>query len=165
MKKRVLLIGNNASVQLAAALAMKNTSGLVRQLEKGSAPAPVVVRDEIHTIDIAGVERRVAVSYSAGRDFHTATAATVFGVPLDKVTKQQRAFAKGLNLRACYLPAIPKEEIPRPCEQQHAYESGLMDAHMGVRLRDISAATIQAHSGWQGESVVCYLNGVADGVL
>ena len=48
-------------------------------------------------------------------------------------------------------------------QQQQAYESGAQDGGMGVSLSQVSARTIQQRSGWDDESVVCYLNGIADG--
>lgn len=50
-----------------------------------------------------------------------------------------------------------------PREQQQAYESGTQDGSMGVPLSQVSARTIQERSGWADESVICYMNGVADG--
>jgi len=59
-------------------------------------------------------------------------------------------------------PVQPPADTPR--EQARAYESGLQDGHMGITLRDVNPRTIQQRSGWSDESVVCYLNGVGDGL-
>jgi DNA polymerase I-like protein with 3'-5' exonuclease and polymerase domains len=41
-------------------------------------------------------------AFNAGADLHKVTAAQVFGVPLDQVTKEQRDFAKRLNFGVVY---------------------------------------------------------------
>lgn len=46
--------------------------------------------------DISG-DRNFIDAFLSGQDFHTTTAAQVFGVPIDQVTHEQRSFAKRLN--------------------------------------------------------------------
>jgi DNA polymerase-1 len=41
-------------------------------------------------------------AFAQGQDIHAATAAAVFGIPLDQVTKEQRSFAKRVNFGIIY---------------------------------------------------------------
>ncbi len=50
---------------------------------------------------IAGDEAMLA-AFRAGQDIHAATAAAIFGVPLEKVTKEQRRHAKAINFGLIY---------------------------------------------------------------
>jgi DNA polymerase-1 len=47
-------------------------------------------------------DRRFIEAFVSGEDFHTATAAQVFGVDPDKITADQRSFAKRLNFGMVY---------------------------------------------------------------
>lgn len=50
-------------------------------------------------------------------------------------------------------------------EQARAYEAGVQDGWMGITLRDVNPATIQQRNGWADESIICYLNGIGDGLV
>lgn len=64
------------------------------------------------TVDYSQVELRIAAhmandqamlaAFRAGQDIHAATAAAIYGVDLDKVTKAQRSRAKGINFGLLY---------------------------------------------------------------
>jgi len=64
------------------------------------------------SVDYSQVELRIAAhmsgdqtmldTFQAGLDIHTATAAAVYGLPLDKVTPEQRRRAKGINFGLIY---------------------------------------------------------------
>ena len=67
---------------------------------------------KILTADYSQIELRIMAEFSQdkafldayrkGIDLHTKTAADVFQVPLDKVTKEQRTVAKTINFGLCY---------------------------------------------------------------
>lgn len=74
-----------------------------------------VPRDENHTllaVDYSQIELRIVASvaqdqgmieaFNAGLDIHTATAAKVFGIEVDEVTKEQRYRAKSVNFGLIY---------------------------------------------------------------
>ncbi len=74
-----------------------------------------IPRDENHVLlaaDYSQIELRIVASvaedegmmeaFKAGLDIHTATAAKVFGVPLEEVTKEQRYKAKSVNFGLIY---------------------------------------------------------------
>lgn len=64
------------------------------------------------SVDYSQVELRIVAhmaddqamlaAFRAGQDIHTATAAAIYGVPLDQVTKDQRRRAKGVNFGLIY---------------------------------------------------------------
>jgi DNA polymerase-1 len=64
------------------------------------------------SVDYSQVELRIAAhmsgdqamleTFRAGLDIHTATAAAVYGIPLEQVTSQQRRRAKGINFGLIY---------------------------------------------------------------
>lgn len=64
------------------------------------------------SVDYSQVELRIVAhmandqamlaAFREGQDIHTATAAAIFGVPLDKVTPTQRSRAKGINFGLIY---------------------------------------------------------------
>lgn len=51
---------------------------------------------------------RFIEAFAAGRDFHSATAAQVFGIDADAITAEQRSFAKRLNFGVVYGLGAPR---------------------------------------------------------
>lgn len=47
-------------------------------------------------------DKALLSAFKAGQDIHAATAAAIFGLPLEKVTKEQRRRAKGINFGLIY---------------------------------------------------------------
>ncbi len=47
-------------------------------------------------------DKTLLEAFAAGLDIHAATAAAVYGIPLDQVTKEQRSFAKRVNFGLIY---------------------------------------------------------------
>lgn len=122
-KRRVLVLGRNAAIQVAAASAMAKDMDNLMAKRHGA----ITLHDEI-LVEMPG-----------------------------SVAKAEKRVFKVLKA------AIPAMEIPRPREQAQAYWAGQQDGQMGIGLRDVSAQAIQERTSWQGESVVCYLNGIIDG--
>jgi DNA polymerase I-like protein with 3'-5' exonuclease and polymerase domains len=79
--------------------------------------------------DIAGDEALLS-AFASGADLHRATAASVFGIPLEAITKQQREAAKGLNYGFVYGMGAEglasRLEIPVPEAQ------GLIDRYFAA---------------------------------
>lgn len=69
-------------------------------------------RNALVSVDYSQVELRIVAhmaddqamldAFRAGQDIHATTAAAVYGVPLDQVTKEQRRRAKGINFGLIY---------------------------------------------------------------
>lgn len=53
-------------------------------------------------IDIAEIEKRMAAHFGEPKDIHTQKAAEIFGVSADKVTPDQRRYAKQINFMENY---------------------------------------------------------------
>lgn len=53
-------------------------------------------------LDISELELRVSATAQAGSDIHRATAAEVFGKPLDEVSGNERRVAKAINFGLMY---------------------------------------------------------------
>ncbi|HNE50226.1 MAG TPA: DNA polymerase I [Chitinophagales bacterium] len=138
-----------------------------------------IPRDEHHTIlsaDYSQIELRIIASISKdenmidafkhGLDIHAATAANVYGIPLQEVTSEQRRHAKMVNFGIIYgisafglaqRLGIPRNEAAALIEQyfdtykgikkymddtiQSARENGYVETLLGRRryLRDINA--------------------------
>lgn len=47
-------------------------------------------------------DRTLLEAFAQGQDIHAATAAAVYGIPLDQITKEQRSFAKRVNFGLIY---------------------------------------------------------------
>ena len=94
--------------------------------------------------DYSQVELRIAAAMSqeqgliqafqAGEDIHAATAAKVFGVPVEEVTRDQRSQAKAVNFGILYgqgafglaeTLGIPRKEAKQIIDAYHAQFSGL----------------------------------------
>jgi len=84
-------------------------SELGRQVRKAFVAEP---GHQLLSVDYSQVELRIVAhmandeamlsTFRAGQDIHTATAAAVYGVPLEKVTKDMRRRAKGINFGLIY---------------------------------------------------------------
>jgi DNA polymerase-1 len=84
-------------------------SELGRQVRKAFVATP---GNQLLSVDYSQVELRIVAhmandeamlsTFRAGLDIHTATAAAVYGVPLDQVTKDMRRRAKGINFGLIY---------------------------------------------------------------
>jgi DNA polymerase-1 len=78
---------------------------------------------QILTADYSQIELRILAevsqdpalmeAYRRRQDLHTQTAAEMFGVPIDLVTKEQRYIAKTINFGLCY-PPISNLLLPSP---------------------------------------------------
>ena len=113
-----------------------------REIRKAFVP-----RDQDHVIvaaDYSQVELRIAAAMSKeqglieafqqGKDIHAATAAKVFGVPLDDVTREQRSQAKAVNFGILYgqgafglaeTLGISRKEAKSIIDAYHAQFAGL----------------------------------------
>jgi DNA polymerase I len=82
---------------------------LGRQVRKAFIPTP---GSTLLSVDYSQVELRIVAhmakdeamqsAFRAGQDIHAATAAAIYGVPLQSVTKDQRRRAKGINFGLIY---------------------------------------------------------------
>ena len=92
-----------------------NLKNIPIRTELGNAVRKAFVADErfdLVSLDYSQIELRIAASlahdsemikiFNAGGDFHQATAAKIFNVPEDKVTKEQRRDAKTINFSVLY---------------------------------------------------------------
>jgi DNA polymerase-1 len=80
-----------------------------RQVRLGFVAAPGNV---LLSVDYSQIELRIVAhmsgdesmldAFRAGQDIHAATAAAIYGVPLDQVTKEQRRHAKAINFGLIY---------------------------------------------------------------
>ena len=57
---------------------------------------------ELRIIAALSEDESMIESFKNGEDIHTATAAKVFGVPLEEVTREQRGNAKAVNFGIIY---------------------------------------------------------------
>ena len=72
-----------------------------------SAPGSVLLSVDYSQIELRIVahmsqDEAMIAAFKAGQDIHAATAAAVYGVPLDQVTKEQRRHAKAINFGLIY---------------------------------------------------------------
>jgi DNA polymerase I len=84
-------------------------SELGRQVRKAFVPTP---GNTLLSVDYSQVELRIVAhmakdeamqaAFQAGQDIHAATAAAIYGVPLQAVNKDQRRRAKGINFGLIY---------------------------------------------------------------
>lgn len=82
---------------------------LGRQVRQAFVAAP---GQQLISIDYSQVELRIAAhmaqdqamlaAFRAGQDIHSATAAAIYGIPLDQVSKEQRRHAKAINFGIIY---------------------------------------------------------------
>ena len=74
-------------------------------------------------------------AFRSGTDIHTATAAQVFGVPTDQVTKQMRSHAKAVNFGIVYgISAFSlAQDIGVPVYEAKAYIETYFERFPGIR--------------------------------
>ncbi|HUG86744.1 MAG TPA: DNA polymerase A family protein, partial [Euzebya sp.] len=64
-------------------------------------------QQELRVLAAVSGDAALTAVFTSGADLHAATAATVFGVPLDKVSEAQRKAAKALNFGLMYGMGAP----------------------------------------------------------
>ena len=98
---------------------------------------------------LSGDEHLIA-AFCEGRDFHAATAARVFGVPVDEVTPQLRSRAKAVNFGIVYgqqaFGLASSLKIPR-AEAQEMIDR-YFEAYPGVRAFLDEAVRLAHERGW-----------------
>ena len=98
---------------------------------------------------LSGDEHLVA-AFNSGADFHAATAARVFGVPVDEVTPQLRSRAKAVNFGIVYgqqaYGLATSLKIPR-AEAQEMIDR-YFDAYPGVRAYLDESVRLAHERGW-----------------
>ncbi len=114
-----------------------------------------VARDENHTLlaaDYSQIELRIIAalseeptmiaSFNNGEDIHKATAAKVFGVPLDEVTREQRSQAKTVNFGIIY--GVSAFGLSRQTTLSRKESKALIDAYYETypKLKDYIASQI-----------------------
>ncbi len=111
----------------------------IRKAFVPSAPDRVLVAADYSQVELRiaaamSGERGLIEAFQQGEDIHAATAAKVFGVGLDEVTRDQRSQAKAVNFGILYgqgafglaeTLGIPRREAKGIIEAYHAQFSGL----------------------------------------
>ncbi len=164
-----------------------------------------VARDENHTLlsaDYSQIELRIIAALSGeenmilafknNEDIHKSTAAKVFNVPLDEVTKEQRSNAKTVNfgiiygvsafglsnqtalsrkeaaeLIDAYYATYPKLKTYMSGQVDFARENGFVQTVLGRRryLKDINSANMMVKSGAERNAVNAPIQGSAADII
>ena len=160
-----------------------------------------IARDENHTLvsaDYSQIELRIIAALSGeenmilafknNEDIHKSTAAKVFNVPLEEVTKEQRSNAKTVNfgiiygvsafglsnqtalsrkeaaeLIDAYYATYPKLKAYMSSQVDFARENGFVQTVLGRRryLKDINSANMMVKSGAERNAVNAPIQGSA----
>ncbi|UPT72326.1 MAG: DNA polymerase I [Flavobacterium sp. JAD_PAG50586_2] len=164
-----------------------------------------IARDENHTLlsaDYSQIELRIIAALSGeenmikafqnNEDIHRSTAAKVFNVPLEEVTKEQRSNAKTVNfgiiygvsafglsnqtslsrsesaaLIDAYYKTYPKLKSYMSDQVEFARENGYVQTVLGRRryLKDINSANIMVRSGAERNAVNAPIQGSAADII
>jgi DNA polymerase I len=164
-----------------------------------------VARDENHTLvsaDYSQIELRIIAALSGeenmikafqnNEDIHKSTAAKVFNVPLEEVTKEQRSNAKTVNfgiiygvsafglsnqtalsrkeaaeLIDAYYATYPKLKAYMSGQVDFARENGFVQTVLGRRryLKDINSANMMVKSGAERNAVNAPIQGSAADII
>ena len=164
-----------------------------------------IARDENHTLlsaDYSQIELRIIAALSGettmisafqnNEDIHKSTAAKVFNVPLDEVTKEQRSNAKTVNfgiiygvsafglsnqtnlsrkeaaeLIEAYYQTYPKLKAYMSEQVDFARENGYVQTILGRRryLKDINSANMMVKSGAERNAVNAPIQGSAADII
>ena len=164
-----------------------------------------IARDENHTLlsaDYSQIELRIIAALSGettminafqnNEDIHKSTAAKVFNVPLDEVTKEQRSNAKTVNfgiiygvsafglsnqtamsrkeaadLIDAYYATYPKLKAYMSAQVDFARENGYVQTVLGRRryLKDINSANMMVKSGAERNAVNAPIQGSAADII
>ena len=164
-----------------------------------------IARDENHTLvsaDYSQIELRIIAALSGeenmikafqnNEDIHRSTAAKVFNVPLEEVTKEQRSNAKTVNfgiiygvsafglsnqtslsrkesaeLIDAYYATYPKLKSYMSSQVDFARENGYVQTVLGRRryLKDINSANMMVKSGAERNAVNAPIQGSAADII
>ncbi len=164
-----------------------------------------IARDENHTLvsaDYSQIELRIIAALSGeenmilafknNEDIHKSTAAKVFNVPLEEVTKEQRSNAKTVNfgiiygvsafglsnqtalsrkeaaeLIDAYYATYPKLKAYMSSQVDFARENGFVQTVLGRRryLKDINSANMMVKSGAERNAVNAPIQGSAADII
>ena len=164
-----------------------------------------IARDENHTLlsaDYSQIELRIIAALSGettminafqnNEDIHKSTAAKVFNVPLEEVTKEQRSNAKTVNfgiiygvsafglsnqtamsrkeaadLIDAYYATYPKLKAYMSAQVDFARENGYVQTVLGRRryLKDINSANMMVKSGAERNAVNAPIQGSAADII
>ncbi len=164
-----------------------------------------IARDENHTLlsaDYSQIELRIIAALSGeenmilafknNEDIHKSTAAKVFNVPLEEVTKEQRSNAKTVNfgiiygvsafglsnqtalsrkeaaeLIDAYYTTYPKLKAYMSGQVDFARENGFVQTVLGRRryLKDINSANMMVKSGAERNAVNAPIQGSAADII
>ncbi|MGV9003060.1 DNA polymerase I [Flavobacterium sp.] len=164
-----------------------------------------IARDENHTLlsaDYSQIELRIIAALSGeenmikafqnNEDIHKSTAAKVFNVPLDEVTKEQRSNAKTVNfgiiygvsafglsnqtdlsraesaeLIDAYYKSYPKLKSYMANQVDFARDNGYVETVLGRRryLKDINSANAMVRSGAERNAVNAPIQGSAADII
>jgi len=164
-----------------------------------------IARDENHTLvsaDYSQIELRIIAALSGeenmikafrnNEDIHRSTAAKVFNVPLEEVTKEQRSNAKTVNfgiiygvsafglsnqtslsrkesaeLIDAYYATYPKLKSYMSSQVDFARENGYVQTVLGRRryLKDINSANMMVRSGAERNAVNAPIQGSAADII
>lgn len=83
-------------------------------------------QQELRAAAMLSGDKKMAAAFESGVDFHTATAAAAYGVPMDQVTKAQRSVGKVLNFAIVFGKSaygIAKDTGKTPEEAQALLDS------------------------------------------
>ncbi len=164
-----------------------------------------IARDENHTLvsaDYSQIELRIIAALSGeenmikafqnNEDIHKSTAAKVFNVPLEEVTKEQRSHAKTVNfgiiygvsafglsnqtslsrkesaaLIEAYYQTYPNLKSYMSAQVDFARENGYVQTVLGRRryLKDINSANMMVRSGAERNAVNAPIQGSAADII
>ena len=147
---------------------------------------------ELRIIAALSGEENMILAFQNNEDIHKSTAAKVFNVPLDEVTKEQRSNAKTVNfgiiygvsafglsnqtsmsrkesadLIDAYYKTYPKLKLYMQDQVEFARENGYVQTVLGRRryLKDINSANMMVKSGAERNAVNAPIQGSAADII